>query len=137
MAGLRTEMLEAPEQNDIVRLEVGPRSSQAVIFNGMVHLAGQVARGSENEPIADQTRDILANIDRLLAAAGSDKSRLVSATIFLTDFRRFDEMNGVWMQWVEPGRTPARAVVEAKLVTPGFGVEIFVQAALRPAADKA
>jgi enamine deaminase RidA (YjgF/YER057c/UK114 family) len=130
-------MREAPQEEDIVRLEVGPRSSQAVIVNGMVHLAGQVARGSENAPIADQTREILANIDRLLAAAGSDKSRLVSTTIFLADFRRFDEMNGVWMQWVAPGRTPARAVVEAKLVTPGFGVEIFVQAAVRPVAGKA
>jgi enamine deaminase RidA (YjgF/YER057c/UK114 family) len=130
-------MRDAREEDDIVRLEIGPRSSQAVIFNGMVHLAGQVARGSENAPIADQTREILANIDRLLAEAGSHKSRLISTTIFLADFRRFDEMNAVWMQWVEPGRTPARAVVEAKLVTPGFGVEIFVQAAVRPAAGEA
>ena len=116
--------------DDIRRIEVGPRSSQAVIYNGTVHLAGQVARGSENAPIAVQTREILANIDRLLAAAGSDKSRLVSTTIFLSDFRNFDEMNNLWMAWVEPGCTPARAVVEAKLVTPGFGVEIFVQAAV-------
>jgi enamine deaminase RidA (YjgF/YER057c/UK114 family) len=129
-------MHDLARDEDIIRLEIGPRSSQAVIFNGMVHLAGQVARGSENASVAVQTREILANIDRLLTAAGSHKSRLISTTIFLADFRRFDEMNEVWMQWVEPGRTPARAVVEARLVTPGFGVEIFVQAALRPGAQK-
>ncbi|MFN8702258.1 MAG: RidA family protein [Rhodospirillales bacterium] len=116
--------------SDIVRIETGPRSSQAVIYNGVVHLAGQVARGSENASVAAQTHEILRNIDRLLVAAGSDKSRLITSTIFLADFRRFDEMNDVWMAWVVPGSTPARAVVEAKLVTPGFGVEIFVQAAV-------
>jgi enamine deaminase RidA (YjgF/YER057c/UK114 family) len=115
---------------DIVRIETGPRSSQAVICNGVVHLAGQVARGSENASVAEQTHEILRNIDRLLAAAGSDKSKLITSTIFLADFRRFDEMNDVWIAWVVPGCTPARAVVEAKLVTPGFGVEIFVQAAV-------
>ena len=117
--------------SEIVRIETGPRSSQAVIYNGVVHLAGQVARGSENASVADQTREILGNIDRLLAMAGSDKARLISTTIFLADFRRFDEMNDVWMAWVVPGCTPARAVVEAKLVTPGFAVEIFVQAATK------
>jgi enamine deaminase RidA (YjgF/YER057c/UK114 family) len=126
----------AGTDDDIVRLESGPRSSQVVIFNGMVHLAGQVARGSENASVAQQTREILANIDRLLADAGSDRSRIVSTTIFLSDFRRFDEMNDIWMAWVVPGRTPARAVVEAKLVTPGFGVEIFVQAAQKPGFGK-
>ncbi len=127
---------DAGTDDDIVRLEIGPRSSQAVIFNGMVHLAGQVARGSENASVAQQTREILANVDRLLEASGSHRSRIISTTIFLSDFRRFDEMNDVWMAWVVPGRTPARAVVEAKLVTPGFGVEIFVQAALKPGAGR-
>ena len=130
-------MHDAPNtDDDIVRLEIGPRSSQSVIFNGMVHLAGQVARGYENYCVAKQTREILANVDRLLEASGSDRSRIISTTIFLSDFRRFDEMNGVWMDWVVPGRTPARAVVEATLVTPGFGVEIFVQAAVKPGFGK-
>lgn len=113
----------------ITRHEVGPRSSQAVIHNGTVYLAGQVARGSENASVAQQTREILAKIDELLAQANSSKARLLSVIIFLADFRRFDEMNDVWMAWVEPGATPARAVVEAKLVTPGFAVEIMVTAA--------
>lgn len=110
-------------------LESGPRSSQAVIHGWTVYLAGQVARGAVDASVAEQTRQILARIDQLLADAGSDKSRLLSVTIFLADFRRFDEMNNVWMNWVVPGRTPARAVVEAKLVTPGFAVEIVVTAA--------
>lgn len=114
---------------DITRREIGPRSSQAVVHNGVVYLAGQVARGAEDAPVAEQTRQILAKIDQLLADSDSDKSRLLSTMIFLADFRRFEEMNDVWLSWVAPGCTPARAVVEAKLVTPGFAVEIMVTAA--------
>jgi enamine deaminase RidA (YjgF/YER057c/UK114 family) len=115
----------------IERREVGPRSSQTVIHNGTVYLAGQVARGAENAPVGEQTREILARIDQLLADAGSDKTFLLQTIIFLADFRRFDEMNEVWLSWVAPGATPARAVVEAKLVTPGYAVEIMVTAAVR------
>lgn len=116
---------------NIQRIEVGPRSSQAVIHGNTVYLAGQVARNAENAPIARQAREILDKIEDLLRAAGTDKSRLLSTTIFLSDFRYFNEMNDVWMDWVVPGSTPARAVVEAKLVYPGYGVEIMVTAALK------
>jgi enamine deaminase RidA (YjgF/YER057c/UK114 family) len=112
----------------IKRIQPGPRMSQAVVCNGMVFLAGQVAE----DPIQDvsgQTRQVLAAIDRLLAEAGSDKSRLLSAQIFLADMADFAAMNKVWEAWVVPGQTPARATVEAAMARPGYLVEIVVTAA--------
>lgn len=113
----------------ITRNHVGPRMSQAVIHGGLVYLAGQVANNAAGESVAAQTRDILNRIDELLAEAGTDKTRVLSANIWLTDIGTFDEMNGVWDAWVAPGSTPARACVEAKLATPAFTVEIMVVAA--------
>ncbi len=113
----------------IERLQVGPRMSQAVIHNGTVYLAGQCGDGTT---VAEQTRDILAQIDELLAAAGSSKERLLSATIWLTDMATFAEMNQVWEAWVVPGSTPARATVEtARLAASEYQVEIAVIAARR------
>jgi enamine deaminase RidA (YjgF/YER057c/UK114 family) len=112
----------------IKRHEVGVRMSQAVEHGGVVYLAGQVA----NDPkptVAEQTQQILSQIDKLLAAAGSDKSKLLSATIYLTDIKTFAEMNGVWEKWVSSGNTPARATVEAQLAAPQYKVEIVVIAA--------
>lgn len=109
------------------RIECGPRMSQAVVHGSTVYLAGQVAAG---ETVADQTRAVLAEIDRLLAAAGSDKTKIISATIYLADMATFPEMNGVWDTWVVAGATPARATVEAKLAAPAYKVEIAVIAAL-------
>jgi enamine deaminase RidA (YjgF/YER057c/UK114 family) len=114
----------------IQRYSVGPRMSQAVVHNGTVYLAGQVAQDARGAPVREQTVDILKRIDALLAAAGTDKSKLLSATIWLTDIGRFDEMNSVWDAWVSPGNTPARACVEAKLAAPEYVVEIGVIAAL-------
>ncbi len=114
----------------IKRIEVGPRMSQAVIHGNMVYLAGQVAAGAKGKSVGDQTKDILANIDRLLKAAGTDKSKLVTTNIWLADIGKFAEMNAVWDTWVAAGNTPARATVEAKLADPGFTVEIMVTAAL-------
>ena len=114
---------------EIVRLEAGPRMSQAVIHRGVVYLAGQVAADVPGAPVAQQTGSILGRIDRLLAAAGTDKSKMLSARVWLTDLRRFDEMNNVWLEWVSPGNTPTRVVVEAKLAAPGYTVEIAVIAA--------
>lgn len=112
----------------IQRLQVGPRMSHAVIHGDTVYLAGQVA--SDPVPsVGEQTKQILATIDRLLAEAGTDKSRLLSANIWLTDMARFSEMNAVWDAWVSPGNTPARATVEAKLAAPAYLVEIMVVAA--------
>jgi enamine deaminase RidA (YjgF/YER057c/UK114 family) len=79
--------------------------------------------------VAGQTRQILANIDRLLAAAGSDKTRILSATIYLTDIGTFAQMNSAWDAWVPTGHTPARATVEARLAAPHYKVEIQVIAA--------
>ncbi|HLZ99565.1 MAG TPA: RidA family protein [Steroidobacteraceae bacterium] len=104
--------------------------SQVVIHNKTVYLAGQVASGAPGKSVAEQTRDVLATIDRLLAGAKSDKSRLLSATIWLTDMSTFAEMNGVWDAWVAPGAAPARAtVVSPKLAAPEFLIEIAVIAA--------
>ena len=113
----------------IKRLQAGARMSQAVIHNGTVYLAGQVA-GDPGKDTADQTRQILATIDKLLAEAGSDKSRILSAQIFLADMADFGAMNAVWDAWVPAGNAPARATVEAKLATPKYRVEIMVVAAV-------
>ena len=111
----------------IERIEPGPRMSQAVIHNKTVYLAGQVAGGAS---VAIQTREILATIDALLKEANTDKSRLLSATIWLTDMATFAEMNGVWQSWVVPGETPARAtVVSANLASAEYRIEIAVIAA--------
>lgn len=111
----------------IKRMKVGPRMSQVVVANGMVFLAGQVA-ADPSQDTAGQTRQILATIDSLLAEAGTDKSRLLTAQIFLTDMADFGAMNGVWDAWVSPGSTPARATVQAALAGPQWKVEIVVSA---------
>lgn len=111
----------------IKRLETGPRMSQAVVANGFVFLAGQVAEDPVPS-VAAQTRDILASIDRLLAAAGSDRTRILSATIWLADIAGFAEMNSEWDQWVPTGHAPARATVEARLAASQYLVEIGIVA---------
>jgi enamine deaminase RidA (YjgF/YER057c/UK114 family) len=103
--------------------------SQAVVHGNTVYLAGQVAQKAAGKSVTDQTRDILEAIDKLLADAGSDKSKLLSAQIYLTNIATFNEMNKVWEAWVSPGNTPARATVEAKLAAPQYTVEIMVIAA--------
>jgi enamine deaminase RidA (YjgF/YER057c/UK114 family) len=113
----------------IERKDVGPRMSQAVIHGGTVYLAGQVARANKGKSVTEQTREILAAIDGYLAQAGTDKSKLLSANIWISDMAKFAEMNAVWDTWVSPGNTPARATVEAKLADPGYFVEIMVVAA--------
>ena len=115
--------------SSIERLEIGPRMSQAVIHNGVVYLAGQVADDAVGASVATQTANILKKIDALLKAAGSDKSKLLSARVWLTDMRKFDEMNKVRDAWVIPGQTPTRVCVEAKLAAPEYTVEILVIAA--------
>ena len=113
----------------IQRLHPGSRMSQVVIHGDTVYTAGQVALEAAGGSITDQTRDILARIDSLLAEVGSDKSKLLSATIWISDMANFDEMNEVWDAWVDPENTPGRACVEAKLAAPQFNVEIAVIAA--------
>jgi len=113
----------------VERKEVGPRMSQIVIHGDTVYLAGVVARDSAGKSVTEQTREVLATIDRYLRDAGTDKSKLLSANIWLTDIATFAEMNAVWDGWVSPGHTPARATVEAKLAGPQYKVEIMVVAA--------
>jgi enamine deaminase RidA (YjgF/YER057c/UK114 family) len=113
----------------VTRIETGPRMSQAVIHGDTVYLAGQVARNPAPS-VARQTKQILGQIDRLLKQAGSHKSKLLKANIWLTDIRSFDEMNKVWEGWVAKGSTPARATVEARLAGEAYLVEIMVVAAL-------
>ena len=113
----------------IQRFDTGPRMSQAVVHGSTVYLAGQVATQAAGKSVTEQTREILATIDKLLAEAGTDKTRLLSATIYLADIATFAEMNAVWEPWVAPGATPARATVEAKLAAPSYTVEIVCIAA--------
>jgi len=113
----------------IKRIEVGPRMSQAVVHGGKVYLAGVVAKDT-SVGVKQQTQQILADIDRLLAAAGSDKTKILTANIWLSDISSFAEMNAAWDAWVPAGHTPARATVESKLAAPQYKVEIMVQAAL-------
>jgi enamine deaminase RidA (YjgF/YER057c/UK114 family) len=118
----------------IERLHKGPRMSQVVIHNKTVYLAGQVAAGALGKSVAEQTRQILATIDTLLVEAKTDKRRLLSATIWLTDMATFSEMNQEWDRWVVPGAAPARAtVVSAQLASPEYKIEIAVIAAQSPA----
>ena len=113
---------------DITRFETGPRMSQAVVHNGTVYLAGQV--GNAGDDVATQTSQALASVDRLLELAGTDKTRILNATIWLADMADFPKMNAVWDTWAPQGNTPARATGEAKLATPEYLVEVIVIAAL-------
>lgn len=113
----------------INRIDVGARTSRAVVHGGTVYVAGQVAKKNTGEDVTAQTAEVLASIDELLAKAGSSKDKLLMATIFLSDMANFDAMNSIWDKWVSQGHTPARATVEAKLATPDLKVEIVVTAA--------
>jgi enamine deaminase RidA (YjgF/YER057c/UK114 family) len=112
----------------IQRFETGPRMSQVVVHGDTVYLAGVVASNAKGESVTKQTQDVLSIIDGHLAKAGTDKSKLLSATIYITDMATFSEMNAVWDAWVSPGSTPARATVEAGLASPQYNVEIMVTA---------
>ena len=113
----------------ITRFGTGDRMSQAVVHGDTVYLAGQVADDT-SQGVAGQTAQILAKIDARLKEAGSDKSKLLSANLWISDMRHFNEMNKVWDAWVSPGNTPCRACVEATLAAPQYQVEIMVIAAL-------
>jgi enamine deaminase RidA (YjgF/YER057c/UK114 family) len=114
----------------IKRIGAGKRMSKAVIHDGKVYLAGLVAEKAVGRSVKEQTLDILAQIDATLKEAGTDKTRILRANIWLTDIKTWAEMNEAWDGWVVPGETPARATVEAKLAGPGLDVEIMVEAAL-------
>ena len=113
----------------IERHEIGPRMSKAVIHGDTVYLAGIVADSPKGKSVAEQTKNILSQIDGFLVLAGTDKTKLLSANIWITDMANFAEMNSVCNCWVSPGNTPARATVEAKLASPDYKVEVMVVAA--------
>jgi len=111
------------------RYETGPRMSEMTVHHGVCYLAGQIAEDVTAD-IKGQTRQVLAEIDRLLALGASDKTKILRAEIFLADIGDFAAMNEVWDGWVAPGFTPARATVEAKLACPDWKIEIVVTAAI-------
>jgi len=112
----------------VQRINPGSRLSQAVVHGDTVYVAGLTADDTSQD-VKGQTSQILAKIDALLAQAGTDKSKILSANIWLTDINTWSQMNEAWDAWVSPGNTPARATVEAKLAATGRTVEIMVQAA--------
>jgi len=115
--------------SNITRIDTNARMSQAVVHNGIAYLAGQV--GAEGGSVTEQTQAVLAKVDDVLAKAGTDKTKLLTAQIWVANIETdFADMNAVWDAWVAPGCAPARWTGEAKLATPGFKVEIIVTAAV-------
>lgn len=112
---------------EIIRKHTGARMSQMVIHGDTIYLAGQV--GTAGAPVAQQTQDCLDKVDALLAEAGSDKTKILSTTIWMADMDDFAEMNAVWDAWVPEGHAPARATGESALATPDYKVEVIVIAA--------
>ncbi|BCF99598.1 hypothetical protein PPGU19_041670 [Paraburkholderia sp. PGU19] len=113
--------------NEIQRLQTNARMSQVVIANGIVYLSGQVP-DTAGASITVQTTQILTRIDTLLASANVDKTRVLTANVWLSDPKHFEEFNGVWDAWVPAGHAPTRACVQALLMKPGLDVEIAVTA---------
>jgi enamine deaminase RidA (YjgF/YER057c/UK114 family) len=113
----------------VQRFDVGARLSEMAVHNGVAYLAGQVA-GDDTQDITGQTTQVLAQIDALLARAGTDKSRILMCQIFIADLADFPAMNAVWERWVPSGHAPPRATVQAALARPGWRVEMVVTAAV-------
>ncbi|MBI1686987.1 RidA family protein [Caulobacter hibisci] len=113
----------------IERIGKAARWSDAVVAGGLVFLSGHVAEETVGGSVLEQTKEVLAQIDDTLAQAGTDKSKLVSATIHLADIGQIAAMNAAWDAWVDPENPPARTTVEARLASPDYAVEITVAAA--------
>lgn len=122
-----TNQTAAIETTAIERLHVGERLSEAAVCGSTVYLAGQIAEDA-TQGIEGQTREVLGHVDRLLAEAGSDKSRILMCQIFLADIQDIAAMNAVWDAWVAPGHAPPRATVEARLARPEWLIEVVVTA---------
>jgi enamine deaminase RidA (YjgF/YER057c/UK114 family) len=112
------------------RYDVGPRLSEMAVFNRVVYLAGQIAEQNPQAGITEQTAEVLGHIDRLLAKAGTDKTRILQCQIFLKNISDIGAMNEVWDRWVAPGNSPPRATVQALLAQPNLLIEMVVSAAL-------
>jgi enamine deaminase RidA (YjgF/YER057c/UK114 family) len=121
---------ESGTVTDIRRVGIAARYSDLVIHDGTAYFSGYVPETTLGLSVSDQTKDILGQIEQSLDEVGSDKSKLLQATIWLADIAFYDEMNAVWDAWVVPGQAPARACVEARLADPDYKLEIQVIAAL-------
>ena len=115
--------------SSIKRFHVAKRLSDMAVYNGVAYLAGQVPDDSTLD-ITGHTEQVLATIDRLLAEAGTDKTKILMAQIYVANMKEFDGMNKAWDAWVADGNSPPRATVEARLANPDFKVEIVVTAAV-------
>ena len=113
----------------VQRFDVGARISEMAVYNGVAYLAGQVPEDATQD-ITGQTAQVLAAIDKLLARAGTDKSRILMAQVFIKDLADFPGMNAAWDAWVAKDNAPPRATVEANLARPEWKVEIVVTAAV-------
>ena len=122
-------MLYARRMTDIERIDSGPRMSEASVYGERIYCSGMIPEDTSQD-ITGQVTQALAEIDSLLAKGGSDKTKILTATIWLADISDFAAMNAVWDAWVVPGQTPARATVEAKMNDPKMKVEIMVVAAI-------
>jgi enamine deaminase RidA (YjgF/YER057c/UK114 family) len=122
-------LIEGFFMSNIKRVNVGKRLSDMAVHNGVAYLAGQVADDTTQD-ITGQTGQILAVIDKLLATAGTDKTRILMAQIFVANMKEFDGMNKAWDAWVAEGNAPPRATIEARLASADYKVEIVVTAAV-------
>ncbi|HEV2508313.1 RidA family protein [Bosea sp. (in: a-proteobacteria)] len=113
----------------IDRFQTGPRMSKIVRHAGLIFLSGQTANGTTLSDISSQTKEVLRRIDELLAEAGSDRSHLLTATVYLRDIGDFAAMNLEWEAWLAHASAPARTTVEARLASPNLLVEVTVTAA--------
>jgi enamine deaminase RidA (YjgF/YER057c/UK114 family) len=114
---------------DIERIAANPRMSGAVVHGGVAYLSGQVAIDHRGGAVADQVAEILQRIDALLADAGSDRSRLLTATLYLSDLAVLPVLNQAWDAWIAPGCAPTRTTIQAVLASPLYALEIAVTAA--------
>jgi enamine deaminase RidA (YjgF/YER057c/UK114 family) len=115
---------------DIKRIDVNPRLSMAVVHNGVAYLAGQVAIDAGGGPVTAQAQEVMARIDDLLAKAGTDRTRLLTANIYVADLGSLPEVNAVWHEWLAGAEPPTRTTIECKLANERYALEIQVSAAL-------
>lgn len=113
----------------IQRFQVGKRLSEMAIHNGVAYLAGQIPEDASQD-MYGQTKQVLAEIDKWLAQAGTDKRKILMAQVFVANMAEFDEMNRAWDEWVSQDSAPPRAAIEARLADPNWKVEIVVTAAI-------
>lgn len=116
--------------SDIRRIKSNGRLSKVTIHNGVLYMTGQIAEDNAGKDLTQQTQEVLHRIDTLLAEAGSDKTRILKAYLYVANMSTFGEINAVWDKWVAPGHEPARTTIEARLTGPQYDIEIGIIAAV-------